>query len=172
MSLQPDLDIRNGPGRGIQLIVAGLVLGLPGVLLLPVGGLIYLLPGVGLLLYGAIRLVDRTVKVSLTAEGLKDHRSGVLIRWRDIRGVRVYAVGERSYGGVLYVRVSHGNGEREVTVNIGGLDRDPGEIAQLVGKRAKAVLQQQAPHQIGPGYTIEVNPHDAGKKRDIQGDSA
>jgi hypothetical protein len=111
-----------------------------------------------LLLYGLIRLFDRTVKVSLTAEGLKDHRSGILIRWRNIRGVRVSAW-ERTYARTLYVLVSHENGTSGVTVDMSGLDRHPGAIAQLVEKRAKSALQQRDPHQIGPGYSIEPNPH-------------
>jgi hypothetical protein len=116
MSLQPDLDIRNRPHRGIQLILKGLLVILVGVLFWARHGdnvcaLPLPLAGVGLLLYGVIRLVDRTAKVSLTVEGLKDHRSGIFIRWRNIRGVRVSAP-ERSYDGTLHVLVVTAPDER------------------------------------------------------------
>jgi len=40
------------------------------------------LGGAGLLLVpGVVRFRDRTAKLSLTAEGLRDHRTGALVRW-------------------------------------------------------------------------------------------
>jgi hypothetical protein len=176
MSVQPDLHIRYGPGRGIELIFFGLLIGLYGFLVcrpLAANNVLPFVPpliGFGFLLYGVVRLFDRSVKLSLTSEGLKDHRTGTFIPWADFRGVRVQAA-ERSFDGTLYVSVSHKNGEREVEVDVSGLDRHPGEIAQFIQKWAKAAFPQQGAHEMGRGYTIELHPHSGERKGNVQEES-
>jgi hypothetical protein len=174
MSVQPDLHIRYGPGRGIQLIFTGLVIALFGSLasLLRDARVVFvpLLIGFVFLLYGVVRLFDRSVKLSLTSEGLKDHRTGTFIPWADFRGVRVQAA-ERSFDGTLYVSVSHKNGEREVEVDVSGLDRHPSEIAQFIQKWAKAAFPQQGAHEMDRGYTIELHPHSGERKGNVQEES-
>jgi hypothetical protein len=43
-------------------------------------------------------------------------------------------------------------------VNVGGLQRKPGEIAQLVQKRVNEADGHPGRHKVVPGYTIPLHP--------------
>ena len=51
--------------------------------------MIPILVGLGFIIYGVVRLSDNEIKLSLTPEGLKDHRTGLFVKWTDFRGVRL-----------------------------------------------------------------------------------
>jgi hypothetical protein len=119
---------------------------------------IFIVGGAGVLaLQGVARFRDRTAKLSLTAEGLRDHRTGISISWADFRGVRLHTVLGK-WGIVadatLYIKVSD-KGEKEVKVDVTGLERKPDEIARLVQKRGIAALLQQAAQEL-PGSAETV----------------
>jgi hypothetical protein len=144
---QTDLDIRYGFAQGIRQIGIGLSLFALGLALLLIRRLslgLFLL-GVGFVIYGVVNLLDRVVKLSFTAEGLKDHGTGTFIRWTDCRGVRLrtqYWPPDYLGPAVLFIRVPGHNGEREVPVKVARLEREPAEIAQLVQKWAKEARQR------------------------------
>jgi hypothetical protein len=162
MSDQPDLDIRRARyGEfGYRSINVGLAAGAIGFLTLLVRSIgrardasfpLLLLAGVvslfvlygvfRMLLYGVFRLFDNSVKLSLTAKGLRDYRTGIFIRWTDFRGVRLESA-------TMFVKVPHNDGEREVAVDVYGLERAPAEIVQCVRERGAATLQQQAAMKV------------------------
>jgi hypothetical protein len=107
------------------------------------GLLLLLIGSVGFFLLRALRLLDRSVKLSLTTEGVRDHRNGTLIRWEEIRGLRHEV--RRSRGPIflaatLYVKVSEGGEAREVGIDILDLDFPPWRIEELVDQRRKDSL--------------------------------
>jgi hypothetical protein len=88
--------------------------------------------GVFHLLWGLLWLADSSVKLSLTREGLKDRRTGVMIRWEDVCGVRVkQATNKFQDCALLHVTMR----SREIDINVWGLDRTPSDIALLVQER-------------------------------------
>jgi hypothetical protein len=92
------------------------------------------------LLRALLRLLDRSVKLSLTTEGLRDHRKGTLIRWEEIRGLRHEVRVSRGpifEGAMLYVRVSEDGEAREVGIDVLDLDLPPWRIEELVEQRRK-----------------------------------
>jgi hypothetical protein len=125
---------------------------------------IFLVGGAGVLvLQGVARFRDRTAKLALTAEGLRDHRTGMLIRWANFRGVRLHTVlGKWAIvaGATLYIKVSD-KGEKEVKVDVRDLERKPDEIARLVLKRGMAALLQQPAHEL-PGSAETAAAPDGG----------
>ncbi len=98
--------------------------------------------GAWLLRVAACRLTDDSVKLSLTAEGLTDRRTGVVIRWTDFRGVRLYVETTNNHLSLatMYVNVADGDGCREVAFDVIDLDRSHEEIANLVQKRGTDAL--------------------------------
>jgi hypothetical protein len=92
------------------------------------------------------RTDGRTVKLSLSSEGLKDEATGSFIRWANFRGARLItrrSPYRRLKSETLYVTVSDDEGEREVEVDIQGLERKPEAIAQLVQRQGIAALGRQ-----------------------------
>jgi hypothetical protein len=129
-------------------LVGVIFLGVGGAIASQVGplGMIVVLIGIGIILYFGARLIDNSVKLSFTPEGLKDHRTGVLIRWLDIRGVRlwIYTTNRRQTGAAMYVKIADAEGEREIAVDVHSLDRSPHDIAHLVEKRVQTAIEDQA----------------------------
>jgi hypothetical protein len=146
---QLDLDLRYDPGKRAGLpILGGLLCGGIGLYeYFARGGffgLLLLLLGAGLIVYGAVTLFDRSVKLSLTSEGLSDHRTGVFIRWADVRAVRLSTASLRyQTSAALYVAVADDGGEREVAVDVADLDRAPDDIAGLVRRRGWRLAKER-----------------------------
>jgi hypothetical protein len=147
---QPDLEIRSDPWLPWVPITMGLwFLLIPGlvfvsghfdfVLAIPV------LIGVGSLLLGLFDLNDTSVKLSLSREGLKDHRSETFIRWNDVAAVRLSQgiAAKRAYA-FLYVTT----GEGEIEIDVVYLNREPSDIALLVRERS---LTGRGPLRSGEG---------------------
>jgi hypothetical protein len=93
--------------------------------------------------YSWRRASDRSVQLSLASEGLTDHRTGELLPWSHIRDVRFKTL--RAKSGIvvsawLCIRVVTDAGEREVTVDVFGLERTPEDIAQLVQDRKAGAI--------------------------------
>src|SRR5688572_13741258 len=129
MAEKSDLDIRHDGSWGIFYILIGLCVGgfaifmatrlargfvgqndgVAAVMVVP--GLI----GLGLILYGGVSLFDRGIKLSLTGEGLKDHRTNTLVKWTDFRGVRLFVKTTNGWlsSATMYVKVPNGEAERE-----------------------------------------------------------
>lgn len=92
--------------------------------------------GFGMAFFGAYRLVDRRVKLSLTDEGLADRRTETLVRWGDFFGVRLEE--RRTYGGLMTARLLVRMADnREVAFNILGLSLPHEEIERLVRERVQ-----------------------------------
>lgn len=127
--------------------------------------------GLGALLYGVYCFLDNRAKLSLTSVGLKDHRTGVFIKWEDIRGVRlnVHRTNGVTMMAVMSVKVADGQGEREMEINVGNLDRCE-RIADLVRERGNearraaatspealfAILMSEATSDLTSGIPISM----------------
>jgi hypothetical protein len=105
MATESDVEIRWSRTSGIvplgfglfctgAAIVVFIKTGMAGTLEIVTFGfvLLFLVMGIWLLRVGINRFTDDSVKLSLTAEGLTDRRTGVFIRWTEFRGVRLYVV--------------------------------------------------------------------------------
>ncbi len=159
MAEHGDIDIRyNGTGGIIHLVIALLIVGFgiffisqvslmgPGGNGFAAVGFISILVGLGFGLYGGIRFFDRGIKISLTKTGLKDHRTGVFLKWTDYRGLRLNVTTENDNltAATMYVKVPQGDGEREAEFDVHSLDRGHEDIAQLVQKRGIAAVEAEA----------------------------
>ena len=98
-------------------------------------------PGTEVLIRQAKR---EDVRLTLEAEGLKDTRTGVFIPWAAFRGARLTTSGSLWFLEVatLYVSLAGEEGEREVGIDVRGLDRSPEVIVRLVHDQGIAVLRQ------------------------------
>src|SRR6516164_3969576 len=119
MVQEPDIDLRSdavGPAQagclGAVLCTCGAVVGSvamwrmagervsrPDEVGLPLSAVMILL-GVCFVFAAIHRLLDRSVKLSLTPSGLQDHRTGLFLRWSDCRCVRLEMKRRSSRGGV------------------------------------------------------------------------
>jgi hypothetical protein len=155
MEEPPDLGIRNGLRKHLRWVCCGLLSCGIGIYQLFVPhdlcGLLPLLLGVWTVRCWAGHLFDRSVKLSLTAEGLKSH-DGMLFRWEDFRAVRLstYKIRFQRFG-VLDVTVAGDQGERELKLDVSFLERAPEDIAQLVQERGMAARAQRAAHEMRGG---------------------
>jgi hypothetical protein len=95
--------------------------------------------GTVMALFGISRMFDNSVKLSLTAEGIKDHRTAVLVRWADLRG-SILLRQSRS-GAAMSVSVASAGGQQEIWFDLSNLERKPHEILRLVEQRANAAHQ-------------------------------
>lgn len=144
MVVQPDVEIRRSVGWAIYYLVGGLVWGGFGVLIgrseagALVVGIILALFGFGLAAYSAVRLTDKSVKLSLTDLGLFDHRTGTLILWWNIRSVRLHidTFNNIEQSATMYIFVFKGLHDDLISIDVHGLDHSAEVIAQLVQKRA------------------------------------
>jgi hypothetical protein len=89
---------------------------------------------------GLMMLFDRRAKLSITADGLSDHRTGAFVCWSDFRGVRlcVRTTNGALTSAMMYVKIPHESGEREIAFQVCDLERSYNEIADLVQKRGTA----------------------------------
>jgi hypothetical protein len=153
---EPDVEIRySGVGAfwgmisGLPFLILGLIF---TQVIVPIGIILFVIGG-GIMLTSLVRMADNSVKLSLTRDGLKDHRNNMLIRWRDIRGVRIWlkTVNRSQTAAIMYVKVAHHDGDREIAINVHNLNWRPDDIAQHVQKRAFAALEEAA---SGPEATM------------------
>ena len=151
-----DVMIHNSRGSYLLLLCGGLLFAVFGGLVLYdektwnngthlIGALIFVVMGSSAIVHAVISLFDRSVKLSLTADGLKDHRTGDLIRWADFRDAQLkVAIGRYRRIASLWVKVADGQGEREVSVDVLDLDRKPQEIEQLVQEWRKTAQSRSS----------------------------
>jgi hypothetical protein len=161
LAVGPDLDIRwrSGTGllpmafgifaAGVAIVVFGQMLVTGTTALLPFGFASgFLCMGIWLFRTGINRFTDKNAKLSLTADGLKDHRTGEFVKWVDVRNVRLYVQTTNASlsSAKMYVAVSQGGSHREIEFDVIDLDRTHSEIAALVQKWSIAARSPEPPH--------------------------
>ncbi len=157
MQSEPDLDFRYNATSGITPILLGAILcgGCVFVLISGptaqaihsaegVGGLaivaLFLAGGAFMVRFGLKRVFDRSVVLSLTAEGIKDSRTGLFVGWRDFRGIRLWV--KTTNGSLskatMFIKVPKANGYGEVSFSLEDLDQPYEQVADLVHRRGLA----------------------------------
>ncbi len=131
----------------------------------------------GLLLAGAVgvalgaaavgtamfRAVDRSVRLTLTGEGLYLYRRRRPVRWADVRGVRLLTT-KAKLGGqlhpVLHLVVESRGSLRTYHVNLMDLDRSPERITLLVQERVRRASAEPLPVPLPPALdpTSQTGP--------------
>lgn len=155
-----DLDIWYARPQAGFFLLGGVVMALFGGAMLAVGGegmvfggVFFCLIGVGVALISGYKLLDNVPKLSLTGEGLRDHRSGSLIRWSEIESVELS--GERETGvttaAYLLIRLAGRDPAHPVAVDVAGLDHSAEEIHRLVLDRVDPVVATARKHRFPPG---------------------
>lgn len=104
------------------------------------------LVGLGIITYGVLCIRDKGVRLTLNQEGLKNHRTGAFVKWVDFRGVRLFfeTTNDITMAVTMYVKVPHGDGEKEVEFDVHSLNATPEQIAELVRKRGIGALEAAA----------------------------
>lgn len=109
----------------------------------------FFLAGLATILYNVYCILDRRITLSLTKEGLKDHRTGVFVKWTDFRGVRLATLklNDSTSAVTMHVTVTRPEGERELEFDVYSLDHTPETIVNLVQKRGVGALQREAGYE-------------------------
>lgn len=162
---KPNLEIRWSPALALwPMIIGGMLAGAvpltftyacckSGTWVRSSGGeILGLLAFIGLFVFagcwmfqsGWKRKSDRRAKLSITTEGLRDHRTDAFVRWTDFRGVRLFSqtTNGNLTSATMYVKVAQAEVDREIAFDVYGLDRKYEEIAGLVQQRGMAALEK------------------------------
>jgi hypothetical protein len=160
MSVEPDIEIRLNASWGLTPTFFGLVFGGFGLYLMSqpqqfgggrtetlFGGLICLLIGIGFIAWACSWFSDKRVKLLISAEGIRDTRTGEFVRWHDFRGVRLYVETTNASQSlaIMYIKVPAAGGFREISFDVNTLDRSPRAIADVVQRRGLAIVEPLSP---------------------------
>ena len=90
------------------------------------------------------RLLDRSPKLSLRADGLHDHRRNAVILWSDItevnlRTIKIYGSKQRE----TLILKKDASPQGYVSIDVGDLDMDPGLVANLICQRIDVARRWQ-----------------------------
>lgn len=108
-------------------------------------GLFFVLIFGGLSATWSYRLLDRSPKLSFTTDGLQDHRTGIFVKWTEIRGARLEATTYRGIESLayLFIKIDRvGNIGEEISIEVDSLDRGSKEILRLVERWTQDAIKQ------------------------------
>lgn len=168
MSTEPDLQFRNNPVAGIVPLLSGAVVGgfsvvgLFSVIFsgkhdlgttngLGVLGFVVMFNVVSLwwIVVGYKQMFDKTTKLSISPQGIRDHRTEITIRWPDYRGVRLYleTTNDTLSKASMFVMAVRVDVCEEIEFDVIDLDHDPETITQIVRDRGLSFLRSAAASQ-------------------------